>query len=348
MKKILSVVLAVVMLFAVVALAGCSKDPANNDDNKAATLKFGLGVVASYGEAKDTSGEFIATAVAVLLDADGKIAKIDLDSVDLQPKWTEDGKIVALEDLRTKYDLGKDYGMGGNPYAQDVNNDGKVLEWNEQADAFMKTATGKTLAEVKAFVAENGATSGDLATAGCTINVAEFMAALEKAVANAADSTATAENNLKLALLAADHGSKDATEEADGVQAYDVTISAVVTDAEGKVVVAKTDCVSSEIKFNAKGEATYDAKAEVKTKLELGKDYGMGGNQYAPDLNGDGKVLEWNEQAAEFDKALVGKKVADFAGLADEKGNGTGDLATAGCTIGISDMIKAAEAAAKA
>ena len=62
MKKILSVVLAVVMLFAVVALAGCSKDPANNDDNKAATLKFGLGVVASYGEAKDTSGEFIATA----------------------------------------------------------------------------------------------------------------------------------------------------------------------------------------------------------------------------------------------------------------------------------------------
>ena len=115
MKKILSVVLAVVMLFAVVALAGCSKDPANNDDNKAATLKFGLGVVASYGEAKDTSGEFIATAVAVLLDADGKIAKIALDSVDLQPKWTEDGKIVALEDLRTKYDLGKDYGMGGNP-----------------------------------------------------------------------------------------------------------------------------------------------------------------------------------------------------------------------------------------
>ena len=144
MKKILSVVLAVVMLFAVVALAGCSKDPANNDGNKDATLKFGLGVVASYGEAKETSGEFIATAVAVLLDADSKIVKIDLDSVDLQPKWTEDGKIVALEDLRTKYDLGKDYGMGGNPYAQDVNNDGKVLEWNEQADAFMKTATGKS------------------------------------------------------------------------------------------------------------------------------------------------------------------------------------------------------------
>ena len=153
----------------------------------------------------------------------------------------------------------------------------------------------------------------------------------------------------KLVLLAADNGSKDATEEADGVQAYDVTISAVVTDTEGKVVVAKTDCVSSEIKFNAKGEATYDAKAEVKTKLELGKDYNMSAAiNYGPqnDPNGDGKVLEWNEQAAEFDKALVGKTAADFAGLADGEGRGTGDLATAGCTIGISDMIKAASAAA--
>ena len=338
MKKILSVVLAVVMLFAVVALAGCSNDPATNDGEKAATLKFGLGVVASYGEAKETSGEFVATAVAVLLDADSKIVKIDLDTIDLQPTWTEDGKIVALEDIKTKYDLGKEYTMSESPYATDRNNDGKVLEWNEQADAFMNTAKGKTVAEVKAFVAEDGYTTGDLATAGCTINVADFVAALDKAVANAADSAATAENNLKLVLLASDHGSKDATEEADGAQAYDVTISAVVTDAEGKVVVAKTDCVQSNITFDAKGVATYDAKAEVKTKLELGNEYGM---------SKIGKV-EWNEQAAAFDKTIVGKTAAEFAALADAEGNATGDLVTAGCTITVSDMIKAAEAAAKA
>ena len=90
--------------------------------------------------------------------------------------------------------------------------------------------------------------------------------------------------------------------------------------------------------LNAKGDATYDAKAEVKTKLELGTEYGM---------SKIGKA-EWDAQAAAFDKALVGKTAAEFAGLADEKCNGTGDLATAGCTIGISDMIKAAEVAAKA
>ena len=60
----------------------------------------------------------------------------------------------------------------------------------------------------------------------------------------------------------------------------------------------------------------------------------------------DGKVLEWYAQAAEFDKALVGKAAADFASLADAEGYGSGDLATAGCTINISDMVKAATAAA--
>ena len=45
-----------------------------------------------------------------------------------------------------------------------------------------------------------------------------------------------------------------------------------------------------EIKFNANGEAVKIENSEVKTKLELGKDYGMGGNQYAADLNGDGKT----------------------------------------------------------
>ena len=77
MKKILSLALVLVMVLSVAALVGCSgdKEPAGND---AATLKFGLGVVSSYGEAKDADGEtngqaeFNTTAVAVLLDAEGK------------------------------------------------------------------------------------------------------------------------------------------------------------------------------------------------------------------------------------------------------------------------------------
>lgn len=350
MKKILSLALVLVMVLSVAALVGCSGDKAPSGDD-AATLKFGLGVVSNYGEAKDAdgetngAGEFNTTAVAVLLDAEGKIAAIDLDSAQIKTAWTSEGKVVATEDLRTKYEKGTDYGMAAYGKKHD-GTEGAVKEWNEQADAFMATAKGKTLAEVKALMAEDGYATGDLATAGCTIQVTDFIGALEKAVNSAADSKATANDKLSVALVSDTSSSKDATEEKAGVSQVDTTVAAVVTDADGKVVVAKTDCVQGKMEFDATGKSTLDATAEVKTKLELGTDYGMAA--YGAKHDGtEGAVKEWNEQAAAFDAALVGKTSAEFAGLAAEDGYATGDLATAGCTMGIGDMIKAATAATK-
>jgi hypothetical protein len=352
MKKILSLALVLVMVLSVAALVGCSGDKAPAGDD-AATLKFGLGVVASYGEAKDADGEtngqaeFNTTAVAVLLDAEGKIAAIDLDTAQIKPTWTSEGKRVAVEDLRTKYEKGTDYNMAAFGKKHD-GSEGQPLEWDKQADVFMATAKGKTLAEVKTLMGEDAYAIGDLATAGCTIKVGDFVAALEKAVASAADSKATANDKLAVALVSSEsYSNKDASAEGDGVAQIDTTVAAVVTDAEGKVVVAKTDCVQGkEIKFDATGKATGDTTAELKTKLELGTDYGMAAYGTRHD-GSEGAVKEWDEQAAAFDAALVGKTSADFAGFAAEDGYATGDLATAGCTMAIGDMIKAATAATK-
>ena len=361
MKKVISIALVLVLALSVFAMVGCGKDkePVETPtENVAETLKFGMGVVASYGDKTDADGdtngacEVNTTAVAVLLDKDSKIVDIDLDSVVASASWTSEGKAIAGEEIKTKYELGSDYGMTAaiNYGPQnDPNGDGKVLEWNDQADIFKATAVGKTLAEVKAFVAENGSTTGGLATAGCTINVSEFMAALEKAVANAVDSKATADNKLSLAIASSVENT-DATEDANGKAAVSSTAVATVIGADAKVVVAKTDSIAVEIDFDAKGISSTDVAAEIKTKGELGADYGMtAAINYGPqnDPNGDGKVLEWNEQAAAFDAALVGKTASDFAALAGEDGRGTGDLATAGCTIAIGEMIKAAEKAAK-
>lgn len=340
MKKILSVALAVVMLFAVVALAGC--------DKKAENLKFGLGVVANYGDAKNAdgetngSGEFNTTAAAVLLDAEGKIVAVDLDTAQLKTAWTSEGKIVATEEFRTKYEKGTDYGMAAANI--DKNGDGKALEWNEQADAFMKLVVGKTVAEVKALMAEDGYGVADVQTAGCTIHVTDFVAAVEKAVANAADSAATADCKLNVALVSsASYSNKDATEEADGMDEVDTTIVAAVVGADGKVVVAKTDSTQGKFSFNVKGEATLDTKAEVKTKLEQGDAYAMAPAKI--DKNGDGVTLEWYAQAAEFDKALAGKTAAEIGGLVVE-GYGNDELQKAGCSISVGDMVAAAVKAA--
>ncbi|MBO5433561.1 MAG: hypothetical protein J6A43_05840 [Clostridia bacterium] len=350
MKKIISLLLVV---FMVVSFAACGTKPTtdeNNGDDVAATLKFGMGIVASYGDAKDadgdTNGECKAetTAVAVLLDDAGKFVDIAIDAVDAKAEWTSEGVASATEEVKTKYELGTAYNMAAYGKKHD-GTDGKVLEWFEQIDAFVATAKGKTLDEVKAFVGEDTYTTGDLAAAGCTISVGSIMAALEEAVKNAAASEATAEDTVKIAFATSVENT-DATEEKEGSVEFEETIVAAVTDKDGKVVVAKTDCAQIKVTFDTKGVATVDTAAEIKTKLDLGTDYNMAA--YGKKHDGsDGAVKEWFEQAAAFDAALVGKTASEFASLADADGYGTGDLATAGCTIGISDMIKAADKAAK-
>ena len=340
MKRILCVVLTVLMLCTAFVMTGC----------EAKTLKFGMGVTANVGAPTNADGEtngagqVNTTVVAVLLDDAGKIVKIDLDTAQIKTAWTADGQLVETTDLRTKYDKGVDYGMAAYGKKHD-GSDGAALEWNEQADAFMATVTGKTLDEVKALMGADGYATGDLATAGCTINVVEFMTALEKAVSTAVESDATEKDTLKVAMVSSTGSSKAASEEAEGLTQVDTTIAAVVVDEEGKVVIAKTDCTQGKTPFDATGVSTAVA-GEFKSKLELGYDYNMKAFGHKHD-GSEGQPLEWFEQSAEFDAALVGKTAAEFAAFAGDDGYAVGDIATAGCTMNLAAMIEAAATAAK-
>lgn len=344
MKKILSVVLTLVMLVSLVAMAGCGA--------KAETLKFGFGVIGNYSDLKDATdeangtGTANTTAVAVLLDAENKIAAMAIDSAALTASWTASGKAEETTALTSKYELGSDYGMAA--YGFDKNGDGKVLEWNEQADAFAKTAIGKTVDEVKANVAEDGYTTGDLATAGCTINVADFIKALEVAVKNATKSNATADDTLQIGMYCfADEEKKQATEEANGTYELDCTAVAAVLDKDGKVVVAATDATQGIFTFDTKGASTLTADATITSKLALGDAYGMAAAlNYGLDNNGDGKVLEWYDQAAAFNKALVGLKASEIPALETDTNYGNEELQNAGCTITVTDFVAAAVKAA--
>ena len=85
MKKILSLALVLVMVLSVAALVGCSgdKEPAGND---AATLKFGLGVVSSYGEAKDADLGVAGAKDHCAIFVKGKIVK-QVDKNDVQREF---------------------------------------------------------------------------------------------------------------------------------------------------------------------------------------------------------------------------------------------------------------------
>ena len=80
--------------------------------------------------------------------------------------------------------------------------------------------------------------------------------------------------------------------------------------------------------FDANGHISSDITAPVKTKNELGEEYGMvawGGAKY-----------EWNAQAANFAAYVTGKTAAEVAGIAVNEGTKPTDVdLSASVTIAI-------------
>jgi hypothetical protein len=177
MRKIICVVLSVLMALSLFAFVGCNDN--NGDNNKEeATLKFGLGVYvdvskASNAEAdKNGQGQAVITAAAVTVDADGKIVSCVVDTADNTVAYTGEGKAIANESFKTKYEMGKDYNM--------VAYGGAAKEWFEQADAFNAATVGKTAGEISSLMGADNHGTADLQAAGCTILVNGLVKAASK------------------------------------------------------------------------------------------------------------------------------------------------------------------------
>ena len=172
MKKLICIVLSILMLATAVAFVGCDKTPE--------TLKMGLGVytatptTADAVDDKPGQGKVAITAAVITVDAEGKVVACQLDTADLTVKFTADGKAVASDGFKTKYEQGKDYNM--------VTYGGAAKEWFEQADAFDAALVGLTADKFATLMDADGYGTGDLATAGCTIGLDEMVEAATKAV----------------------------------------------------------------------------------------------------------------------------------------------------------------------
>ena len=210
---------------------------------------------------------------------------------------------------------------------------GAAKEWFEQADAFETVVVGKTLAEIKALVAEGNKGNSDVIGAGCTIMVNEFVGAIEKAFANLADSAATASSALKLGMNV-EQSTADATEEKEGSNQVETTIFAAAVDAEGKVLAAASDCVQVKFTFTAAGVSTLDTAKAISSKRELGANYGM--------VAYGGAAKEWFEQADAFNALCIGKTATEIVALCAADNYGTDEVKAAGCTVLVNGLTKAA------
>ena len=334
MKKVISLAMVALLVLATFLVAGCSNNATTEETTAPATettLKFGAGVsveapaTTDATEDKDGTGKLDSTYAAVTVDAEGKIVACALDTASNTVKFTAEGKAVATEEFKTKYELGNDYNM--------VAYGGAVKEWFEQVDALEALVVGKTLDEVKALMTEENKGNDDVIAAGCTITIDAFIAAIENAYNAAAESNVTAADTLKV-TASTEQTIADATEDKNGSSKVSTTYFAAAVDAEGKVVACASDCVEVTFTFDTKGASTLDTTKEIRSKKTKGTDYGM--------VAYGGATLEWNEQVAAFDALCIGKTAAEISALMAEDGKGVEDVQTAGCTIYVTGLVKAA------
>ena len=340
MKRLFAILLCVLMVVAIVA---CDKP----EEKQEAEYKLGMGIVVSTASSKTGNAQVDATVATVVTDAEGKIVACRIDVAQSKMDVT-DGAVDTAKAFETKMELGDRYGMAGK-----VDNDGNgvKLEWYEQTKAFEAYVVGKTAAQVEAiktqFVNNHYiAVDQALLDAGCSMQITDFMAAVVKACKDEQGmSFKTAESfTLGVAAKTTAAESVAATAEADGtVKMYSDFAASVVVD--GKIIASLNDAIQPNIAINAAGECT---PAEFKgTKRELKEDYNMAKFGSQMDWNGDGKVLEWYVQSAEFSKFVVGKTAAEVSAMATKVVEGAGyvisaddALLSAGCTIQIT-AIKA-------
>ncbi len=360
MKKLFTLLLSLTLV--ITMLSGCSKGDATKDESQTpattetpaeeptattepeegattdAGVKTGLGIISSIAKsapAADTDGlgQVDSLAVAVLVGEDGKILDCVIDSVQTKINFSKEGKITTdlAADVKTKQELGLDYGMKKYSPIQ--------KEWYEQADAFAAYVVGKTMDEVKGIaITEEGLVGdADLATS-VTIHVGDFVAAVEKAVANAQVLGANAGDKLGLGIITDIKKSKDAKAEEDGLAEAYSYYNVVTVDANSKITSNFLDSSIGDINFTTAGAITTDLAAPIQTKQELKDAYGMKKNSKI------GK--EWYEQANAFSAYVTGKTIDEVKGIAitEEGVAGDADLASS-VTVHIGSFIAVLEKA---
>lgn len=146
--------------------------------------KLGLGVVTNIAKSADAGEkEGLAQAysyyTASTFGDNGKITSCVIDASQSNVNFSKEGKITTDLNaaIKSKDELGDGYGMKGSSSI------GK--EWNEQAEAFAKYATGKTVNEVKGIAVKEGVPSGSDLTSSVTVHITDFQTIIEKAGANA-------------------------------------------------------------------------------------------------------------------------------------------------------------------
>ena len=358
MKKTISLILLLCMVFALAACGGtetpaateapaedaATEAPAEDaaeapaeDAGTEATYTLGMGVVSNFDSSAAGNAQIDTTFAAIVTDADGKIVSCRLDVAQNKMNVAV-GLVTTGNEYPTKMEKGTDYGMAP------VSSIG--AEWDAQAKAFEEFVVGKTVDEVVALETQesNGhqVAVDETLFAGCTMDIVDFKAAVEKAGSDAWAVTFTTADafTLGVAAITDDADSTAPTADADGVVKMYTEFGAAVVGADGTILAALNDAIQPNITVDPAGEIV--ATEYKGTKRELGADYGM-----AP-VSAIG--AEWDAQSAAFSQFVVGKTADEVAALETQESNGhnvaVDETLYASCSMDITGMMAVISTAA--
>jgi hypothetical protein len=127
----------------------------------------------------------------------------------------------------------------------------------------------------------------------------------------------------------------NASEDKNGNGTVSVTVATVLLDKNNRIAACILDCSENSVSYTANGNAV--ANEALPTKREQGDSYGM--KAYG------GALKEWYEEADAFSSLTVGKTVEEVKAMVAENGKGNDEVIRAGCTISVTDFVKAIEKA---
>ena len=266
------------------------------------------------GSASAEKADVDAIIAAVTVDGDGVIRRCVIDGVSSALTFDTTGTVTGdiTAPVRSKNELGEDYGMKANGGAR--------YEWDVQAAALAAYCVGKRVDTLRSGIDNTGYAVDENLAATASIYLGGLISAVEMAAAQATDRGASAEDQLRLAILADHSGSTSATEAEPGRVRLNCSAAAVTFSGE-TITSCRIDSVQADVAFDGMGTITDALPRHVKTKNELGESYSMkayGGAQW-----------EWYEQADAFGDYVRGRTVAQVLEIPVSDGKPTGaDLAT--------------------
>ena len=361
MKKILALVLALCMVFALCACGQAAAPaaapaeapaeeaaapaeeaaaPAEEAAPAAAEYKLGMGVSVSTDSTKDGLAQVDATFAAVVTDANGVIVAVRLDCAQNKMDVSA-GVCDPAKAFESKMELGDAYNM--KTYGNSIG------EWYDEAKGFEAYCVGKTATEIAGMelvVNEEGhhVSTDEALLATCTISVEAFIEAVVKACDDAWAVSFESDGNFTVgaACKSTADESTDPTDDTAGVVKMYTEFGAAVIDADGVVLAALNDAIQPQIGFDKAG-AIGDVKF-VGTKRELGDNYNM--------VKYGAAIAEWDAQSAAFSAYCTGMTAAEIMALetqVNEEGHevSVDDALLAQCTMSIGGMMAVIATAAE-